>query len=283
MTTTITCPASYGRCLAVFLLLSGLCLLAASQVRAQELKQTFASHDPQSAITVDHSAWDLLLQSYVVQGADGLNRVDYARFKKEAWPQLKAYIDQLQAVDVQALSRSEQFALWANLYNAKTIDVVLEHYPVQSIRDIDISPGVFSDGPWGHKGLEVQGIELSLDDIEHGILRPLWKDSRIHYAVNCASVGCPNLGKSAFKGASLEAMLDSAARGYIGSARGVQVKDGVVTASSIFSWYGNDFGANQAEILDHIRKYASPELQQNLKGVQAIALFEYDWNLNDAK
>jgi len=283
MTTTTNCPASYGRYLAVFLLLSGIVLSATSQVLAQDRKQRFASHDPRSEITVDHSVWDALLQSYVVEGADGLNRVDYARCKKEAWPQLKAYLDRLQTVDVTALSRPEQFAFWANLYNAKTIDVILEHYPVQSIRDIDISPGVFSDGPWGHKGLKVQGVELSLDDIEHGILRPLWKDPRIHYAVNCASVGCPNLRKSAFRGASLEAMLDSAARGYIGSARGVQAKDGVVTASSIFSWYGDDFGANQTEILDHIRKHAGPELQKNLKGVQAIAMFEYDWNLNDAK
>ena len=79
MTTTTTCPASYGRCLAVFLLLTGLCMVAASQARAQDLKQTFASHDPQSEITVDHSAWDALLQSYVVEGANGLNLVDYAR------------------------------------------------------------------------------------------------------------------------------------------------------------------------------------------------------------
>jgi hypothetical protein len=283
LATNTNCPALYGRCLAVFLLFSCLCLLTASQAGAADLKQKFGSHDPQSQVTVDHSAWDALLQNYVVEGADGLNRVDYARFKKEAWPQLKAYIDHLQAVDVVALSRPEQFALWANLYNAKTVDVVLEHYPVQSIRDIDISPGIFSDGPWGHKGLKVQGVELSLDDIEHGILRPLWKDPRIHYAVNCASVGCPNLGKSAFKGAKLEAMLDSAARDYIGSARGVEVKNGVVTASAIFSWYGDDFGDNQAELLDRFRKHAGPALQRKLEGVRAIAAFEYDWNLNDAK
>lgn len=283
MKTTTTRPALYGGYLAFFLLLAGLLVLATPAAAAQELKQKFASHDAQSEIAVDHSAWDALLEVYVVEDEDGLNRVDYARFKKEAWPQLKAYLDGLQATDVAALNRPEQFAFWANLYNARTIDVVLQHYPVQSIRDIDISPGIFSDGPWGHKGLTVGGVELSLDDIEHGILRPLWKDPRIHYAVNCASVGCPNLGRSAFKGATLEAMLDSSARGYIGSPRGVRVREGVVTASSIFSWYGSDFGANQAEILDHIRKHAGPEHQQDLKGVQAIALFEYDWNLNDAR
>ena len=276
-------PALYGRCLAVFLLLTGMFLLAAAPAGAEELKQKFASHDAQSEIAVDHSAWDTLLEVYVVEGENGLNRVDYARFKKDGWPQLKAYLDRLQTVDVAALNQPEQFAFWCNLYNAKTIDVVLDYYPVNSIRDIDISPDIFSDGPWGHKGLKVGGVELSLDDIEHGILRPLWMDPRIHYAVNCASVGCPNLGKSAFKGATLEAMLESAARGYIGSPRGVRVRDGAVTASSIFSWYGSDFGANQAELLDHIRKHAGPELQEKLKGVQAIALFEYDWNLNDAK
>lgn len=276
-------PTSYGGFLAVLLLMALMGPLAAPQAYAQEPAERFAGHDANSSVTVDHSAWDKLLAAYVVEGDDGLNRVDYAKLKKQGWPELKSYLERLQAVDVARLNRDEQFAFWANLYNAKTIDVVLEHYPVGSIRDIDISPGLFSNGPWGHKGLKVRGVELSLDDIEHGILRPIWKDPRIHYAVNCASVGCPNLGKSAFKGSALEPMLDAAAKGYVGSNRGVRVSNGVVTASSIFSWYGSDFGANQAEILEHFRIYATPELQRRLQGARAIDKFEYDWNLNDAK
>ena len=245
--------------------------------------EIFAGYDASSSLTVDHSPWDKLLSEFVVEGNDGLNRVDYARFKTEGWPQLKAYLVTLQAVDGDGLSRPEQFAFWTNLYNAKTIDVVLEHYPVDSIRDIDISPGLFSNGPWGHKGLNVGGVALSLDDVEHGIMRKIWNDPRIHYAVNCASIGCPNLATSAFTGANLEAQLDKAAAGYVGTPRGIQVSDGEVTLSSIYSWYGSDFGRNEAEILEHIRQYASPELKQQLQGIRSIDEFDYDWNLNDTK
>ena len=104
-------------------------------------------------------------------------------------------------------SRDEQLAYWINLYNALTVKVILDHYPVKSILDIDISPGWFSIGPWGKKLVAVEGVEISLDDIEHRILRPIWRDPRIHYALNCAAVGCPNLLREAFTGATAEVLL----------------------------------------------------------------------------
>ena len=123
------------------------------------------------------------------------------------------------------LNQSEQFAYWVNLYNAKTVDLVVAHYPVRSIRDIGIS-GLLATGPWGKKVVRVEGVDLSLDDVEHKILRPLWRDPRIHYAVNCASAGrCPNLARSAYTGASLEAMLKVAARDYVNSPRGASIQN----------------------------------------------------------
>ena len=134
--------------------------------------------------------WDRLLQHYVRPGRDGINRLAYDTVTASDREALDGYINALAEVPVRALSQTEQLPFWVNLYNALTVRVVLEHYPVDSIRDIAISPGFFAQGPWGKKLITVEGVALSLDDIEHRILRPIWRDPRIHYAVNCASVSC---------------------------------------------------------------------------------------------
>jgi len=233
---------------------------------------------------VDHAAWDRLLKTYVTPGADGLNRVAYAKFKAEGRAGLQAYIAALEATDPRSLNRSEAFAYWANLYNAKTVDIVLAAYPVASIKNINLGGGLLAavtGGPWKAKTLNVKGSDLSLDDIEHGFLRPVMKDPRVHYAVNCASVGCPNLASEAFTGAKLDAQLDAAARAYINHPRGISVEGGEVTASSIYDWFQKDFGGNEAGVLAHVSAYASDALKQKLKGITAIGDFGYDWGLND--
>ncbi len=267
------------------------CLLATilSQIgpsRANALTDTFGSHTKGSNAIVDHGAWTSLLQTYVRPAEAGLNRVDYAGFKSGRHGELKAYISALEKADVPTLGWAEQFAYWANLYNAKTIDIVLDKYPVKSIKEITLGGGLFASltgGPWKAKVVKVNGIDLSLDDIEHGILRGIFKDPRVHYAVNCASIGCPNLGREAFVGAKLEAQLDSAARSYVNAPRGISVAAGSVTASSIYSWFQADFGGSSASVLEHVRRYADPGLKQKLAGVTAITDFTYDWSLNDAK
>ena len=252
---------------------------------AESLAKTFAAYTDGSTATVDHSDWSALLASYVVAGTDGLNRVDYKKFKSEDHAKLKAYIASLERVDVATLDRPEQFAFWANLYNAKTIDIVLEHYPVKSIKDISLGgslTALVTGGPWKAKVVKVAGKDLSLDDIEHGLLRKIFKDPRVHYAVNCASIGCPNLAKTAFTGASLQSQLESGARAYVNSARGIKVSDGKVTASSIYKWFQEDFGGNVSGVLEHARTYANDDLKAALKGLTSISGFDYDWRLNDA-
>jgi hypothetical protein len=268
------------RALPLFLLASALAL--AAPARAVDLAQHFARHDAQSRAAVDHAGWDKLLARYLKTDKAGLNRLDYRRFKAEGQDELHAYLDRLQGVAVARLSRPEQFAYWVNLYNAKTVDVVLARYPVGSIRDINIS-GLFATGPWGKKLLKVEGIDLSLDDVEHKILRPLWRDPRIHYAVNCASVGCPNLARRAYTSAALEAMLEAAARDYVNSPRGVSVQNGVATVSRIYSWYVEDFGGNEVGVLAHLRRYAAPALAQQLGSIARIGGYGYDWRLNDSE
>ena len=147
-------------------------------------------------MTVDHSTWDQFLQSYLVKRNGEVNRVQYGQVSPTDHAKLSDYIHQLEQTSVRRLHRSEQKAYWINLYNALTVKVILDHYPVKSIRDIDISPGLFSNGPWGKKLVSIENQKVSLDDIEHRILRPIWKDSRVHYVVNCASICCLNLQES---------------------------------------------------------------------------------------
>lgn len=227
---------------------------------------------------IDHRVWDGLLQRYVKPSADGVNRVDYAALRQNDRETLKEYLETMQAINITQYPRDEQFAYWVNLYNAATVDVIIENYPLGSIRDI----GLIGQGPWKDKVLTVVGKRLSLDDIEHGILRPIWKDVRIHYAVNCASIGCPNLATRAFTGEALEDMLDEAAAGYVNHPRGFARVDGKLVASNIYDWYGSDWGA-QSDVLQHARQYATPETLKVLGKATGIDSFDYDWSLNEQK
>jgi hypothetical protein len=260
--------------------------MPAGSARASEVETSFSRHAAGSQVTVDHSAWDKLLATYVRPAEDGLNRVSYKRFKAEGHGALDAYLTALQKVDPTRLDRPEQFAFWANLYNAKTIDVVLDAYPVRSIKDINLGGGLFASitgGPWKAKIVTVNGHPLSLDDIEHTIMRGIFKDHRVHFAVNCASVGCPNLGAVALTGAHLDELLEQGGRAFVNSGRGVLVDGGKIRASKIFSWFQADFGGSERGVLEHLQRYAAPALKLRLSSVTAIADYFYDWQLNDAK
>lgn len=269
----------------VLLSAAGALLAAHTPARAGALATTFSRHSGGSSKTVDHSAWSRLLGLHVKPDARGINRIDYAAWKARDHAGLRSYVKSLEAVDVATLDRPEQFAFWANLYNAKTIDIVLEHYPVKSIRNINLGGGLKSlvtGGPWQASVLTVGGQRLSLDDIENEIMRPILKDPRVHYSINCASIGCPNLSLSAFTGARLDEMLDANARAYINHPRGFQVDGDRITASSIYDWFRSDFGGSVAGVLAHARAYAGPELKARLAGRTAIERYEYDWDLADA-
>lgn len=259
-----------------------LLIATCSAAASQPLEVKFSASDPMSKIAPDHALWEKLLNQYVKIGQDGVSRVNYRALKDKDSQTLRTYLTYLQSIDVSRLNKSQQFAFWVNLYNAKTVELIVQHYPVKSIKDIDISPGLFANGPWGKKLVIVNDQELSLDDIEHKILRPIWKDPRIHYAVNCASIGCPNLVPKAYIGNALEEMLDQGARGYINSPRGVSITNGSLTLSKIFSWYQDDFGASESDLLRHIRKYAGPKLRAKLKLVDSVDHYAYNWSLNDA-
>ena len=269
--------------LKALLLTAIVCVMATGGAMAGELETAFHKSAAGSKAIIDHSAWTALLKDYVKTGPDGLNRVDYARLKAEKAQALKAYVAALAASDPSTLDKAEQFAFWANLYNAKTIEIVVDKYPVKSIKDISLGGGLLaalSGGPWKAKVLKVNGIDISLDDIEHGILRPYFKDPRVHYAVNCASVGCPNLMQEAFTGAGLQSQLDRGAKAYVNSPRGFLVGSNGVRASSIYKWFVADFGGDEKGVIAHALKYAEPKLAAELKALAAISSYDYDWSLN---
>jgi len=246
-----------------------------------DLWPRWADHDPDSTARINHSAWRRFLLRYIAQGEDGITRVPYGAVAEADRDTLDGYVESLTALTIAGYSREEQFAYWINLYNAETMQLVLDHYPVASIMDISISPDVYSFGPWDKKLIAMDGETLSLDDIEHRILRPIWRDPRIHYAINCASVGGPNLRRSPFSGANVEPLLTIAAKDYINHARGADVRDGKLQVSSLYRWYAEDFGDSDLAVIEHLRSFARPPLAAALAGIETISGTDYDWSLND--
>lgn len=254
--------------------------LGASPALAQSTAR-FTGRQAGSAV-VDNTAFNALLGRRSRNSRDGVVRVDYAGWRGSAADRaaLTRYIDTLSALDPLTLTRPEQFAYWANLYNAATVRVVLDAWPVRSIRDIRSS--LLVAGPWKKAVVRVGGVDLSLDDIEHEILRKGWSDPRVHYAVNCASFSCPNLPLRAWRGAGLGPALDTAARAYVNHARGVSFDGSSLTVSSIYKWYAADFGGTDARVIAHLSQYAAAPLAARLGQTSRIADHDYNWAINAA-
>lgn len=237
---------------------------------------------PGSELRVGHTSWDKLLERHLKVDAAGIARLDYGGFTARDKAALKGYIDMLSAAPVGMLDRPEQLAFWINLYNAAVVQTVLQAYPVTSVQDIDTSPGLFASGPWKAEAVRVGAKSLSLDDIEHGIVRPIWNDPRIHYALNCGAVGCPNLRGEAYVAERIDLQLDEQARLYVNHPRGLLINaSGGLVVSKIYAWFCNDFGGTDRRVIQHLRQFADPALKQRLQPISGIADARYDWALND--
>ncbi|MEM8655593.1 MAG: DUF547 domain-containing protein [Pseudomonadota bacterium] len=229
----------------------------------------------------DYAAYDAFLARYHLATDGGMARVRYDAVTGADKAALATFLTRMQQVNPATLNRNQQLAYWINLYNAQTIRVILDHYPVDSIRDI--GDGLLGLGPWADADLRVNGTALSLNDIEHGIVRPVFDDPRIHYALNCAATGCPNLAPQAWRAATLDTQLDAAEYAYIHDPRGITIADdGTVTVSKIFGWFREDFGGSEASVLAYLTSRADPELRAALDAQNRIDTYAYDWSLNDA-
>ncbi len=242
----------------------------------------FAAGGRPSGVPVSHSAWSSLLRQHVRPSPDGVNRVDYARWKATGMTRLRGYIAMLERAAPSQMASRAQMAFWINLYNAKTAEIVLARYPVASIKDINLPApdGKPAEGPWKAHVLVVEGKALSLDDVENAILRPRFNDARIHYALNCLSIGCPNLLPEAYEPERLDRQLDRAATAFVNHPRGITIRPDRIAASSIYDWFKDDFGGARG-VLAHMSRYAKPELRRRLALIERIDAFDYDWRLND--
>lgn len=233
---------------------------------------------------IDHSKWDDFLSSYVIKDRQNVARVNYGGVTIEDKRNLDTYIEQLSGIEIEKFSKNAQLAYWTNLYNATTVRVILEHYPVSSIRDI--KDGFLDIGPWENERLTIMNKRFSLHDIEHGVIRPLWVDTpEVHYIINCAAAGCPNISQQAYTASNINMLMQRAAKDYVNdSLRGVIIHpDGRLSLSKIYSWYLDDFGGSQASIIDHLKLYADPDLKNILENKTTIDHTFYDWSLNDTR
>lgn len=227
-------------------------------------------------------AWGELTARYVVDE----RWVDYAAWhaSDDDRRALGAVVDAFEAVDPAALARDDRLAFWINLYNAATVELVLENHPVASIKDID-GGGLFGS-PWKIERVTVAGRALTLDQIEHEIIRPEFGDPRIHFAVNCASVGCPPLASEAYVGARLDAQLDAACRRALNDPTWVDLSgctgsygDGTIRLTKLFDWFRDDFGGDDA-VRDFIATYRPADAFRLRNTTCTLEYDDYDWRLN---
>jgi len=227
---------------------------------------------------ISHELWQQLLDRYLSAAEDQINRFDYQAVTAADRALLARYLDTLTSLDPRGYPIDEQMAYWINLYNALTVQVVLDNPNKNSI--VDMGAGWFKFGPWDDKLVTLTGQPITLNDIEHRILRPIWQDRRIHFAVNCASLGCPNLSAQAFTSTNLESMLAAAESAYLNHPRGVSFngKDELVL-SSIFKWYVEDFAADRAQLLEYLSQHHAT-LAAQLVNYAGPIRYQYDWSLN---
>lgn len=229
-----------------------------------------------------NAVFNKFLNKYGVQQGD-ISLIRYSAVTADDKAALEGYIETLSKAGPPNGTDEEKMVYWFNLYNAETIIVILDNYPVKSIREIGGS--FISKGPWGDKTLTVAGKPMSLNNIEHDTVRAQYNEPRIHYAFNCASISCPDLKLSAWEAETFDADLSAAATAYINSDRGVAVDDkGRLTVSSIFKWYKQDFGnGSEADVLAHLAKYATGNKKAAITAAGKVKKYDYDWNLNEIK
>jgi hypothetical protein len=240
----------------------------------------WAVNNPLSRETISHKEWQEFLTRCVITNREDINLVDYPHLTDADLDKLNQYITRMSQIHIHNYNRDEQLAFWINLYNALTVRITANYYPIDSIEEINISPGLFSIGPWGATLVTVEGTQLSLDDIQNRIIRAVWNDPRTHYAINDASIGAANLCKEAFQGSQIDAQLNQAASAYINSLRGVQVIEGKLIVSKIYDWYIDDFGGNEATLIKHLLVYAEEPLRNNLQNISSVNSYIYNWHVN---
>jgi len=223
---------------------------------------------------VSHAQWDSLLREHVTR--EGW--VNYQGFIRDS-TRLRAYLELLSAhhPNPNTWSREERLAYWINAYNAFTVQLVIEHYPVASIKDI--KNGIpFVNTVWDIKFVDIEERTYDLNNIEHGIIRARFDEPRIHFAVNCASFSCPKLRSEAYTAGKLDQQLEEQTRDFLNDPDKNRIESNYLRLSRIFQWYGGDF-KEKGSLIEFIAPFTPVDIQLDAK----VDFMDYDWRLNDVK
>lgn len=241
----------------VFLLLSGC-----------RVKEVVSAAHP-----IQHDEWDALLNQHVNE--QGL--VDYQGLQADS-VRFNRYLELLSRYHPNRANwtRDERLAYWINAYNAFTVKLVVDHYPTASIKDI--KAGIpFINGVFDLEFIEIEGHRYSLNNIEHGIIRPRFREPRIHFAINCAARSCPRLANFAYRAEQIEAQLEQATRDFVNGDKN-RLRPDRVQLSKILSWYWLDFRKHYDSRIDFLNAYSE---NTTISPSATVAFLDYDWRLND--
>lgn len=227
--------------------------------------------------SIKHDEWTKLVKKHV--NTKGL--VDYKGFIKDK-AELQTYLDYLTANPPgNGWTKEEQVAYWLNAYNAFTVKLIVDHYPVKSIKDLGPKRQlIFINTPWDKKFFKIGNKTMTLNRIEHRILRATFTEPRIHFALNCASMSCPKLRREAYEGSKLDEQLTSQAREFMRDTTKNQPDETDPQLSAIFSFYGKDMRKWSGKtLIEYINQYSPVKIKENAK----LEYLDYDWNLNEQK
>lgn len=228
---------------------------------------------------IDHSQWDEILNRYIVAGqVSGIVQFRYAEVSSIDSQLINRYIDSLTRIDPRSYPRMEQKAYWMNLYNALSVRMVLENLSANDSFSFKKNP--LPENVWSKKDVKVTGRKLSLDDIEHKILRPIWRDHRILFGLNCASMDCPNLSPRAYTAANISAQLNEAGQRFVNDDRGVFYQDGTIKASRLFRDFLTDFAPDEKTLKKVFAHYAKDMKALYLLGASGPITYTQDPRLN---
>ena len=236
--------------------------------------KTASGQSSEVAMSNIHKSYDILLQLYVSENLFDYNRM----WRNEAdLARLSRYIDTLGTMNPAEWSKNEALAYWINLYNAATIQLVLQNYPLKSIKDIG---GFMKKSPWSRKVVKVGGREYSLNDIEENVIRAQFKDPRVHFALNNASLGCPPLSSRAYLGERLEDQLEAVCHAALNDERWVKIGEKEIWLSKIFDWNKKDFEQSGGSLREFIAKYREDDREAILDKTRELKFMDYNWDLN---
>lgn len=249
-----------------YLLLSGFLFIGCTGNSTAGSAESKTTETQVSTPTINHSAWNKLLQAHV----NDKGEVNYKNFASDR-KAVQAYINYLSKINPAKYSKKEQLAYWVNAYNVLTVDLIIRNYPLKSI--MNLAGGKVWDQKLPYK---FNGESLSLSEIENEKLLKQLFDARIHFVINCASVSCPKLLNKAFTAANIDALMESTTKGYINDPSQNKISDSKASLSMIFNWYKSDFIKASGSVEKFINKYSATKINSNNK----IEYLDYNWNLN---